>query len=217
MHSGIPQPNTGGERLLECSSGSTVPETGYVDNELVGRARNGEMGAFEQLFQRHHGRVYNIALRMLENETDAADATQEVFVKAYQAIPKLKSDGAFVVWLKTSTVNQCRDMLRKRGRTRTSSLDEPIETADGDSLRTEIADWTANPEKSLDRKFVQDAVRKAIASLSPDYREAVVLYYVDGNDVAGIADILKCPVGTVKCRLSRARAELKRKLECYVG
>lgn len=211
-----PQPNTRSERLLKCGADFEPGDGVYVDNELVRRTRDGDTAAFEQLFHRHQKRIYNIALRMLEDDTEAADATQEVFVRAYQAIPKLKADAAFVTWLKTAAVNYCRDMLRKRIRTRTHSLDAPVETGEGECLVVEVVDWSGNPEKSLDAKLTREAVRKAIDSLSPDYREVVVLFYVDGNDVAGIAEILKCPVGTVKSKLSRARAELKRKLEHYV-
>ncbi len=170
------------------------------------------MAAFEQLFARHSKRIYNISLRMLSDETDAADATQEVFVRAYKGIRDLKSDAAFVSWLKTLAINICRDELRKRGRTRTESLDKPVDMGDGDCIEREIADWSDNPERSLDRKLTREAVRRAVESLIPEYREVVALYYVDGAEVAEIAKMLSCPVGTIKSRLARARGELKRKL-----
>lgn len=205
-----PQPATTDDRLSKCEEASA--DVAYLDNDLVRRVREGDVGAFEELFKRHQKRIYNIALRMLDEETDAADATQEVFVRAYQSIANLKSDAAFVTWLKTMAVNHCRDILRKRGRTKTDSLDAPLDCDDGGSVRSEIPDWSANPERSLDKRFMQEAVQRAISSLQPDYREAVTLFYVDGSDVAEIARILGCPVGTIKSRLSRARAELKRKL-----
>lgn len=198
---------------------SLIPDNNpavYIDNELVQRTRCGDVKAFEELFNRHHKRVYNIALQMLKDESEAADATQEVFVKAYSSINNLKSDAAFVTWLKTMTVNKCRDIIRKRGNVRVESLDVPIETKDGGTVNTEVADWTNNPEKSLDKKQTREMVQKAICSLTPDYCEVVTLFYIDGADIAEIARILNCPVGTIKSKLSRARAELKRKLECYV-
>lgn len=188
-----------------------------ANNDLVRRTRLGEVGAFEALFKSHHKRIYSIAMQMLADESEAADATQEIFVRAYQGISSLKSDAAFVTWLKTLAVNRCRDILRKRGRTKVDSLDARMERDDGSSLRSEIPDWSNNPERSLDKKFLRESVRKAIGSLQPDYREAVTLFYVDGSDVAEIARVLGCPVGTVKSRLSRARVELKRKLAGYVG
>jgi len=188
----------------------------YIDNELVRRTRCGDVSAFEELFNRNQKRVYNIALQMLKDESEASDAAQEVFVRAYQHINTLKSDAAFVTWLKTMTINKCRDIIRKHGSNRTQSLDAPAEMNDGETLNREVPDWSNNPERSLDRKQTGEFVQKAIFSLSPDYREVVTLFYIDGADIAEIAKVLNCPIGTVKSRLSRARAELKRKLEFYV-
>lgn len=214
------QPNSINARLLDCNSQETTAgdeHSVYVDNELVCRAQKGDMDAFENLFNRHHKRVYNIALRMLQNETDAADATQEVFVRAYKSIGRLVSTEAFVTWLKTMTINICRDALRKHGKVRMESLDSPVKYEDGSSAGREIADWSNDPSESALTGNLQESVQKAIFSLEPDYREVVTLFYIDGANVAEISRITGSPQGTVKSRLSRARAELKRKLECYVS
>lgn len=216
MNSRILQPKTTPERPLKCEPPEAGSEVDQIDNRLVRRTRQGDLGAFEQLFERHQKRVYSIAVHMLSDETDAADATQEAFVRVYQSIGRLKSDAAFVTWLKTTIINVCRDMLRKRKRSRTESLDACHEGEDGSTIAFEMPDWTHEPARNLDRQFMRSAVRNAISSLSPGYREVVGLFYVDGMDVAGIAQVLGCPVGTVKSKLARARAELKRKLECYV-
>lgn len=184
----------------------------YIDNELVRRTRAGDTSAFEQLFARHQGRIYAIALQMLGSEPDAADMTQDIFVRAYRSLASLRSDAAFVVWLKTLAINMCRDALRKRARGRTVSLDNPVESSEGDTAQREVEDWSANPEAALGRKERSEAVRRAISSLSPDYREVVALFYVDGAAVAEIARALGAPEGTIKSKLARARAELKRKL-----
>lgn len=185
----------------------------HVDNDLVRRTREGDVTAFEELFARHQRRVYNICLQILSDEAEAADVTQDVFVRAYKSIKNLKSDAAFVVWLKTLTVNMCRDVLRKRVRTPgVQSLDKMIETNDGDCLQREIEDWSHNPERTMDKRETCEIVQSAISSLSPDYREVVTLFYVDGAEVNDIAKTLNSPVGTIKSRLARARAELKRKL-----
>jgi RNA polymerase sigma-70 factor (ECF subfamily) len=212
------QPETTEKRLLDggekMESGNDV--TTYLDNDLVARTRQGDVSAFEELFNRHHKRIYNIAMQMLENEAEAADATQEVFVRAYQRLGGLKADGAFVTWIKTMAANICRDILRRRSRVRVESLDSKTETGESSLPVTEISDLSNNPERILDRKQTQKLVRSAISSLSPDYKEVVTLFYADGADVAEIAKITNSPIGTVKCRLSRARAELKRKLEWFV-
>ncbi|MHB9036407.1 MAG: RNA polymerase sigma factor [Armatimonadota bacterium] len=209
------QPNNAAERPENYSTEEHA-DTVHIDNDLARKAQQGDLAAFEVLFSRHHKRVYNIALRMLDNEAEAADATQEIFVRAYKSISKLVSEEAFVTWLKTMAVNICRDILRKCGRVRLESLDAPIETGDGSYLASELADWSTNPERSFDKTMMQETVQNAIRTLSCDYREVITLFYVDGADVAEIAKLTGCPTGTVKSRLSRARAELKRKLECYV-
>ena len=189
----------------------------HIDNELARRAQQVDIAAFEELFDRHQKPVYNIALRMLRDEADAADATQEVFVRAYRSINKLVSEEAFITWLRTMAINICRDVLRKRGKVRLESLDTPVQCEDGSSTCREIADWSSEPSESAMTRSLQESVQKAISSLQPDYREVVTLFYIDGADVAEISRITGSPQGTVKSRLSRARAELKRKLECYVG
>ena len=189
----------------------------YVDNELARRSQQGDLTAFEELLGRHHKRVYNIALRMLEDETDAADATQDTFVRAYRSIDRLASGEAFVSWLKTLTINICRDALRRRPKVKVESLDAPVFCEDGSSTCREIADRSSDPGESVIARSLQETVQKAICSLQPDYREVVTLFYIDGSDVAEIARVTGSPQGTVKSRLSRARAELKRKLECYVS
>jgi RNA polymerase sigma-70 factor (ECF subfamily) len=217
MTSEFLQPEAGVARLEQCSAENITPEgEAYVDNELVRRVKRGDKNAFEELFNRHQTRVFNIALRVLGDENEAADATQEVFVRAYRSIGKLSSDAAFVTWLKTITMNLCRDLLRKRGKVRIESLDAPIDTGDGDRMQREVADWSGNPETLLDKKQMRETVAKAIDSLSPNYREVVTLFYVDGSDVAEISRIVGSPEGTVKSWLSRARAELKRKLQHVV-
>lgn len=214
------QPNKANTRPSYCSAQDTTDrdtDSVYMDNELARRSQQGDLAAFEELFNRHHKRVYNIAMRMLQDDTDAADATQEVFIRAYKSIGNLISDEAFVTWLMTMTINICRDALRKRGRDKTESLDVPVKSEDGSSASREIADWSGNPGDSVVTKSMQELVQKAIYSLQPDYREVVTLFYIDQADISEISRITRSPEGTVKSRLSRARAELKRKLGSFVS
>lgn len=220
MRSKYLKPDTADTRPSNCNQEDTCEDSGnvvYVDNELARRAQQGDLAAFEELFNRHQKRVFNIALGILQNESDAADAAQEVFVRAYRSIGRLVSGEAFVTWLRTLTVNICRDFLRKRGKSRVESLDAPVACEDGSSKSREIADWSGSPSDKAIAADMQETVRSAIQSLKPEYREVVTLFYLDGADVAEIAKATGSPAGTVKSRLSRARAELKRKLECYVS
>lgn len=213
------QPETQDRRLEDWNADTSVPQVPDAvtpDNELVRRTRGGDLQAFEELFRRHHKRVYNIAYRILSDESEAADVTQDVFIRVHGAIHKLNSDDAFRTWVKTMVVNRCRDVLRRRGRLRIDSLDAPVHMDDGSSTSQEIPDTSNDPQDSLERKFVRQSVQQAIASLSPDAREVVALFYLDGADIAGISKMLGCPEGTIKSRLSRARAELKRKLQHHI-
>lgn len=215
----FPQPPAPDNRLNDCGK---IPQpagsaTAVTNNTLVTRARQGDLAAFEELFKLYHKKIYSIAYQILGDETEASDVTQDVFIKAYASIGSLKSDAAFVTWLKTAAVNKCRDLIRKRKRVKTESLDSPVTLDDGSSTTREIADSSDGPEDALVSRDLRDSVRKAINSLQPDYREVVTLFYIDGADISEIARVTGAREGTIKSRLSRARAQLKRKLEGYVN
>jgi RNA polymerase sigma-70 factor (ECF subfamily) len=187
------------------------------DMALVQRSKQGDLTAFEMLFARYQKRTYNLIYRMVGNEQDAVDLTQEVFVRVYNSINTVKSDSSFAAWIRTVAVNISRDFFRKRGRTiKADSIDEKL-NINGDEIDRDIADWSYNPESMLEKKDLQDAVSKAISSLSQQHREVVILHHIEGLDVNEIARDLDIPVGTVKSRLARAREELKRKLGHYIS
>lgn len=195
-------------------------ETGsaeYVDTDLVRDAKHGDIAVFERLFAKYQKRVYNLIYRMVGNETDASDLTQDVFVRVYNSLGRLKSEDAFFAWVRTVATNICRDHFRKMGRSiRACSLDEKVSLDDGEVER-EVADDSGNPARLLERQDLQEAVQRAIDSLSAEHRTLVVLHHIEGMDLKDIARELRIPVGTVKSRLARARDELKRKLGHYVG
>lgn len=189
---------------------------GIPEAELVRRTRNGDIAAFEELFNTYQKRVYNLVYRMVGDEQDAADLTQDVFIRVFKSMHSLRHDVTFFSWLRTITINICRDFFRKKGRTiKGDSLDETIQLADGEVQR-EIEDWSSNPELLFQRKDLQGAVHRAVNSLSDDNRTMIVLHHMEGMEVRDIARDLNLPVGTVKSRLSRARDELRRKLAHYV-
>ena len=189
----------------------------YVDTDLVRDTKQGDIAAFERLFGKYQKRVYNLIYRMVGNETDAADLTQDVFVRVYNSLGRLKSEEAFFAWVRTVATNICRDHYRKMGRSiRACSLDEKVSLDDGE-VEKEVADASGDPERLLERQDLQEAVQRAINSLSEEHRTLVVLHHIEGMDLKDIARELGIPVGTAKSRLARARDELKRKLGHYVG
>ena len=188
-----------------------------VDPDLIRRVREGDVAAFEQLFNSYQKRVYNLIYRMVGNDQDAADLTQEVFVRIYNARHRLQSEEAFGAYIRTIATNLCRDHFRKvKRRVKADSLDEPI-SVDGDEIQREIEDWSANPERTLEKKDLQAAVQGALDTLSDEHRAVIVLHHIEGMDLKDISRELGIPEGTVKSRLARARDELKRKLGHYVA
>lgn len=186
-----------------------------TDADLVRRAKAGDERAYETLFARHQRRIYAIVYGMLRNDADAKDATQEAFVRAYRSLPRLEAAGAFGGWLAQIAVNICRDIL-KRPRIVARSLDEPLGDEDSE-YKLEIPDWSESPERASLTSELQDVVHRAIGTLSADHRAVVTMHHLEGMDVLQIADILGVSEGTIKSRLSRARAELRRKLGHYVN
>ncbi|HEY3266140.1 MAG TPA: sigma-70 family RNA polymerase sigma factor [Armatimonadota bacterium] len=191
-----------------------VAQGDVTDAELVRRAKDGDDRAYEALFSRHQRRIYSIVYGMLRNEADASDATQEAFVRAYRSLPRLEAEGAFGGWLAQIAVNICRDIL-KRPRLVARSLDEPMGDEDSE-YKLEIPDWSDSPERASMNQELTDVVNRAIGTLSPDHRTVVTMHHMEGMDVLQIAEALGISEGTVKSRLSRARAELRRKLGHYV-
>lgn len=183
--------------------------------DWVRRAQEGDVRAFEQLFQQYHRGIYNTIYQMTRNDADAADLTQEVFVRAYRALPRLQTPEAFTAWLYRIAVNLSRNWLRDRGRIRVESLELPGEEGEEGNTR-EIADPSGDPAALLQTRDMQERVQKAIAGLSPDHRQVVTLHHLEGMPVEEIARVVGCSIGTVKSRLSRARENLKRKLAGYV-
>jgi len=187
-----------------------------ADALLVQRARAGDMTAFESLFQKYQKPIYNMLLRMLRSTDDAADLTQDTFIKAYRALGSLREEAIFYPWLRQIAVNLARNQWKRAGRVRISSLDETQSTDEGEELARELPDWSGNPETLAQDEELRRKIETAVSTLSPDHRTVVTLHHLEGMPVADIAQLLGISVGTVKSRLSRARDQLHRKLSAYV-
>lgn len=193
-----------------------VPQTDSFsdDARLVARTLSGDQGAFRQLFESHAPFVHRLAIRMLGDAEDAADLTQEIFVRAYERLRSMRDGQAFRAWLTRLAVNMAHDRLRRR-RMPTVSLDCPPPG------REEGAEWTLadeglDTEARLLREELARQVQQALQALSADHRLVVALHHLEGLPVDEIATTLGVPIGTVKSRLSRARVELRRLLSAYV-
>lgn len=181
-----------------------------TDQELVLRCKNGDRDAFNELMEKYQTQVFNVLYGMLSDYEDAADAAQEVFIRVYRSIASFKGQSSFTTWLYRICANVSNDSLRKRKRRGiTVSLD--YEDEDGNSV-AEIASDAPGPEQRVELGERQRAVRDAINELSKEYKEIIVYSDMEQLSYEEIAAILKCPTGTVKSRLNRARNALKKKL-----
>ena len=169
---------------------------------IVRKVLGGDANAFETLVLEYEKNVYNIALRMTGNSEDAADMTQEAFIKAYNSLQSFRGDSKFSVWLYRIVSNVCLDFLRSKNRRPTVSLS--VE----DDAQLDVADESQSPELLLDRKLTRDSVRRGLDSLPPDYRQILLLREIQGLSYDEIAQALSLEVGTVKSRIFRARKRL---------
>jgi len=175
-----------------------------ADFALAQRAANGDMPAFEELYNRHHRRVYSICLRMLQNSSEAEDLTQDVFIQLYRKIGSFRGDSAFTTWLHRMTVNQVLMHFRKRT-VKFEKTTEEGETPD------QIVAGTSNPHKM--QIVDKIALESAIEQLPDGYKNVFVLHDVEGFEHEEVAKILGCSVGTSKSQLHKARLKLQKLLK----
>ena len=173
---------------------------------IVRKVLGGDANAFETLVLEYEKNVYNIALRMTGNSEDAADMTQEAFIKAYNSLQSFRGDSKFSVWLYRIVSNVCLDFLRSKNRRPTVSLS--VEDDDGEDAQLDVADESQSPELLLDRKLTRESVRRGLDSLPPDYRQILLLREIQGLSYDEISQVLGLEVGTVKSRIFRARKRL---------
>jgi RNA polymerase sigma factor (sigma-70 family) len=185
-------------------------------NALVRRCVAGDAAAWQDIVQQYHRRIYNICYRFAGSAEDAADLTQEVFIKMYRTLSTYDTSRAsFMTWVTTVTRNLLVDHFRKGKYDRvTDSLDAaPGSQEEGLTLAEKLEDPSAGPEARVQSQQAQKMVHEALAKLSPELREAVILRDLQDMDYKDIAIVLKVPEGTVKSRINRGRTELARLLQ----
>jgi RNA polymerase sigma-70 factor (ECF subfamily) len=188
------------------------------DQALIAALKQGDGEAFRSLVLKYERQVYNHCLRMVYDEEESYDLTQEIFLRVYRNIGNYQHNFTFYTWLYRITVNCCIDYLRKRKRQPPCvSLSQP---GPGESTREpareqDFPDETYLPDKSALNRELGQVLERALAKLSVKLREIIVLKEVEGLSYEEIAEILNCSRGTVKSRLFRARERLKELLGPY--
>jgi RNA polymerase sigma-70 factor (ECF subfamily) len=186
------------------------------EDALVGRARRGDLEAYDELVRRYQERIYATVYHMTSNHEDANDLAQESFVKAFQALKTFKGGSSFYTWLYRIAVNKTINFLKQRkNRTHVSLNDLDFNAEHDPDLVALISDKTPRREAGLAE--LQEKLNAALLKLSEPHRLVVVLHDVQGLSHDEIAKIMECNIGTVRSRLFYARQQLQGYLSDYLG
>ncbi len=179
-----------------------------TDLALVQRARSGEYGAFEKLFERHRALVYRFAYQMVGRRDDAEDMAQEAFVRAYQNLDRYRDEAKFTTWLLRIVTNLCTDQARMTHRRAHLEKQESVGALDWMTIGT-----FEDPVRNLEEDRRKVALRKALAALPAHHRSVIVLRDLEEREYPDIAAILGCTVGGAKLRVLRARRALRDRIQ----
>lgn len=183
-----------------------------VDQQLVERAQRGDKQAFGLLVSKYQRKLVRLLSRFVRDSAEVEDVAQEAFIKAYRALPSFRGDSAFYTWLYRIGINTAKNYLVSQGRrapTTTEFDSEEAETfEEGDQLRD-----NNTPERMLQSKQIGETVNSAMEALPEELRTAIVLREIEGLSYEEIANIMECPIGTVRSRIFRAREAIADKLK----
>jgi RNA polymerase sigma-70 factor (ECF subfamily) len=216
-------PVSGRERLdavrpgrLPARDMSTAPPLDD-DPQLVARAREGEVQAFEALVERYRDRVYGLALRLLRTEADAAEVTQETFLAAWQSLKDFRGDAAFGTWLQRIAANRALMTLRTRKvrQAAREQLEGPGFSQTGELIEMPAPRWARRADERVLERELGRAIQEATDALPEGYREVFLLKDVEGLSYEAIGELTDSSVGAVKSRLHRARLALRERIDQY--
>jgi RNA polymerase sigma-70 factor (ECF subfamily) len=179
-----------------------------TDEELVARSIGGDLDSFNQLVLRWERPIYALAYRVIGREDEARDVCQETFLRAFRALGGFKGQAKFSSWLYRITLNLCRDWIRRQRRQPVAQAPEGVDLLD---LATETTP-SETIEELVARREISRAVQRAMAQLPDEQRTAIILKEYHGLTFQEIADLLDCPLSTVKTRLYQGLTVLRRQL-----
>ena len=183
----------------------------HNDQQLVARVQKGDRRAFDLLVIKYQHRISSLVGRYISDYAEAQDVTQEAFVKAYRALPNFRGESQFYTWMYRIAVNTAKNYLVSRGR-RTPTRDIDIDDAEIFSEEANLKD-VATPDALIARDQLQKVVFDAIEALPEELRMAVTLRELDGLSYEEIAEVMDCPIGTVRSRIFRAREAIEKKMQ----
>lgn len=187
-----------------------------VDQILVERVQRGDKKAFELLVSKYQRKLMRLVSRLIHDQAEAEDVVQEAFIKAYRALPQFRGESAFYTWLYRIGVNTAKNHLVTQGRRTPTSTEADVEEAevfnDADGLRD-----INTPESVLASKQIAETVNAAMLTLPEELRNAITLREIEGLSYDEIAEVMVCPIGTVRSRIFRAREAIAEKLRPLLG
>jgi len=185
------------------------------DKQLVERVQRGDQRAYDLLVLKYQHKIFGLISRYVKDHDEIQDVAQEAFIKAYRALPNFRGESAFYTWLYRIAINTAKNYLVSRSR-RPPSVDVDVSDAEFYDGASGLRD-TDNPENVLFGNELKAVVDTAIAALPEDLRTALTLREFDGLSYEDIADVMDCPVGTVRSRIFRAREAVDEKVKAQMG
>jgi RNA polymerase sigma-70 factor (ECF subfamily) len=187
-----------------------------VDQQLVERAQRGDKHAFELLVGKYQRRLGRLISRFVRDSAEVEDVTQEAFIKAYRALPSFRGDSAFYTWLYRIGINTAKNYLVSLGRRAPTSTQYDAEESE-DFESSDLLHDLNTPEQELMSKEVAGVVNSTLQKLPDDLRTALTLREIEGLSYEEIAEIMNCPIGTVRSRIFRARETVAANLRPLLG
>ena len=187
-----------------------------IDQQLVERAQRGDKRAFELLVSKYQRKLGRLLSRFVRDSAEVEDVTQEAFIKAYRALPSFRGESAFYTWLYRIGINTAKNYLVALGRRAPTSTGFDNEEAEGFEDAEQLRD-SSTPESELEGKEIAATVNRAMDALPADLRTAITLREIEGLSYEEIANVMNCPVGTVRSRIFRARDAIAAELRPLLG
>ena len=185
--------------------------TNLLDADLVKRVQSGDTDAFDILVQKYQHKVINLVGRFVSDHAECQDIAQDAFIKAYRAIDSFRGDSQFYTWLYRIAANTAKNYLASRAR-KSPSYAVDVEDAEHFEGESRLKEYD-NPENLLLTDEIRATIFSAIEKLPDDLKSAITLREIDGLSYEEIADVMDCPIGTVRSRIFRAREAIDKKLE----
>ena len=182
-----------------------------VDQLLVERVQRGDKKAFDILVAKYQHKIVKLISRYIRDQAEVLDVAQDAFIKAYRALPKFRGESAFYTWLYRIAINTAKNYLVAQGR-RLPDSDVEISVAEQYEGASELRDY-ATPERLLLKDEIERTVFEVIEQLPEDLRTAITLRELEGLSYEEIAEVMGCPIGTVRSRIFRAREAIQNRLK----